>query len=62
MNNKTMFAFTLIESGTKYKVVFVRGCFKLQNIEHLNSNLYLLEHYNMEYVRVIDTVFDMNRR
>lgn len=50
-----------IESGIKYKVVFNRGCFKVQNIEYLNSNLYLLEDYNFEYIRVIGTEFEMNK-
>lgn len=44
--------------SNRYKVVYNRGSFKLQNVEHPNANLYMLEDYSLEDMHVICNIFD----
>lgn len=49
------------DGGGKYKVVFNRGCFKIQNMDCLNANMYLLGESNLEVLKIVGTIYELSR-
>lgn len=49
------------DRGGKYKVVFNKGCFKIQDLECLNANMYLLGEAYLEVLKVVGTIYELSR-
>lgn len=46
------------DRGTRWQVVFKRGCFKVANIEHPIANLYLLSEAGLDSIEVIGNIYE----
>lgn len=49
------------DRGGRYKVVFNKGCFKIQDVDYLNANMYLLGESSVDVLKIVSNVYEQDK-